>query len=192
MRQRLIALLAMLALVISVCGVSALAEAPPPVETAEQAEGEEAPAKTTEQAESEEAPAETAEPPEEEETPEAPPVLAGPDLADSIAIEPDPLGQVSFANVERRMRENNLQILTLEQSIRTLEEIDYEDLYEDLRLQLNEIAKAQWALVRGAGTLKNLSQIMPDVEYSDYEYHTAYDQLDRAYAAVREIGRAHV
>lgn len=71
--------------------------------------------------------------------------------------------------------ENNLQVLILEESVQTIQEIDYDDLYEDLRQQLNSLAKTQWSLVLSG------SLIM-----SEYEKDKTYDQLDQAYDAVRE------
>lgn len=178
MKQRIIALLLVLALTLSVCAVSALA-------------GEESREQPEEQA------AETAETAAEdggteEEAPEdgaesEPPSLAGPDaepevdpetgepMPETEEIVPDELGSVTFANVERRMRENNLQVLILEESVQTIQEIDYDDLYEDLRQQLNSLAKTQWSLVLSG------SLIM-----SEYEKDKTYDQLDQAYDAVRE------
>ena len=111
-----------------------------------------------------------------------------------MTLAPDAVGQVSFVNVERRMRENNLQILAIEQSVLTIEDIDYDKLYDKLWHQLNELAQAQWAYVRAGSMMRAISNLpagqrppgMEDVEYSDYEYNTAYDQLDRAYAAVRD------
>lgn len=172
MKQRLTALALMLAVLASACGVSALAAgmSQPPARRAEE-----------KQQEQEEAAA------PEEPVPQVgtPPVdhsgtLAGPDLEENITLEPDPVGQVSFANVESRMRQNNLQILTLEQNILSLEEIDYQELYEDLREQLNQIAKAQWQLVKSGDMMIQLGMM------SDYEYHSTYDQLDKAYDAVRD------
>lgn len=190
MRQRLIALLLALAVLASVCAVSALAEElAAPVEaaseTGKEAENGTAPeAGPDDGAQNPPAP-ETAGEPEEDAA--EPPSYAGPDLAENITIVPDQVGAVNFASVERRMRENNLQILVIEQSVRTIEDIDYDKLYNQLWQQLNDLAKAQWALVRGAGVLKSLAeQGVPDVEYSDYEYNTSYNQLDRAYDAVRE------
>lgn len=87
---------------------------------------------------------------------------------------PDPVGSISFANVGWRMRENNLQIKALQESICMLEEIDYDQLKEEMREQLNELAKAQWSLVLASDYM------------SDYEYHSAYDQLDLAYDAIRD------
>lgn len=92
------------------------------------------------------------------------------------------------------MRENNLQLLALEQSVLTVEDIDYDKLYDKLWHQLNDIAQAQWAYVQAGSMMRAISNLpagqrppgMEDVEYSDYEYNNTYDQLDRAYDAVRE------
>ena len=90
------------------------------------------------------------------------------DLIDTGYV-PDAVGSVTFENVERRMRESNLQVLSLQESVDMLESIDYADLQEDLRKQLNQIAKGQWymVLMGQSGTL-------------------AYEQMDQAYEAVRE------
>lgn len=176
MRQKIIALMLALAVLASVCAVSALAEEQTaPAEEQAQAETPEgdAPAAAPEG----ESPAEAA--PEagdeaEEDAPAETPSPAGPDLAENVTIQPDPVGEVSFENVERRMRENNLQLLALEQSVLSIEDIDYDKLYDKLWHQLNDIAKAQWGLVQ-------MSKFM-----SEYDYRTSYDQMDRAYDAVRE------
>lgn len=189
MRQRAIALLLALAVLASVCAVSALAEErAAPAEEQPQTETPEgdAPADSPEG----EAPAEAAPETGDEAAADAPaerPSPAGPDLAENVTIQPDPVGEVSFENVERRMRENNLQLLALEQSVLTIEDIDYDKLHDKLWHQLNDIAKAQWAYVRAGSMMRSLSQIPGSgVSYSDYEYNTTYDQLDRAYDAVRE------
>ena len=85
------------------------------------------------------------------------------------AYIPDPEGTVTFHNLDRRMREGNLQVLSLQESVDILEEIDYDKLKEDLRLQLNQMAQAQWMMVQfgQSGTL-------------------AYERMDQAYGAVRE------
>ena len=93
---------------------------------------------------------------------------------------PDPVGSISFSNVERRMREGNLQIKALQESIEIIDEIDYDKLKDQLRYQLNELAKNQWNLVTSS------KQLIQAGIMSDYEYHSAYDQLDRAYDAVRK------
>lgn len=179
MRQRVIALLLALAVLASVCAVSALAE-----ERAAPAES----AETAEPVPEGESAAGDGEAAGEEEAAEEPvPTPAGPDLAENVTIQPDPLGEVSFANVERRMRENNLQLLALEQSVLSIKDIDYDKLYDKLWHQLNDLAQAQWGLVQASSAMRSLSQIPGSgVTYSDYEYHSTYDQLDRAYDAVRE------
>ena len=82
---------------------------------------------------------------------------------------PDPVGSLTFANLERRMREGSLQVMSLQENIDMLEEIDYDVLKEDLRQQLNQLAQAQWMMVQfgQSGTL-------------------AYERMDQAYGAVRE------
>ena len=82
---------------------------------------------------------------------------------------PDPVGSITFGNLNRRMHEGSLQVLALQESIDALEELDYDKLKEDLRLQLNQMAQMQWMMVQfgQSGTL-------------------AYEQMDQAYDAVRE------
>ena len=90
---------------------------------------------------------------------------------------PDPAGSVSFGNLKRRMHESNLQVLALQESVDMLEEINYDDLKEDLRDSLNQIAMAQWGMLSIPLTLTGMSE---------YEFRTAYDQMDSAYGALRE------
>ena len=59
-------------------------------------------------------------------------------------IPPDAVGTVSFANVSRRLRENNLSVLSLEENINAIKAIDYEKMGDDIRKSLNSIADAQW------------------------------------------------
>ena len=59
-------------------------------------------------------------------------------------ITPDAVGTVSFANVSRRLRENNLSVLSLEENINAIKAIDYEKMGDDVRKSLNSIADAQW------------------------------------------------
>lgn len=162
MRRRIFALALTAALALSMLGISALAaegdipasepdSAPVVQEGGEPAEGEELPEETA---------------PAEGSGGEAG-AGAGTEPVDTYI--PDPAGTISFRNVESRMREGNLQVLALQENVDMLAEIDYEDLQEDLRLQLNEIAKGQWMMVQlgQSGTL-------------------AYERVDQAYDAVRE------
>ena len=60
---------------------------------------------------------------------------------------PDPVGTLTFENLERRMRENNLTLLALEENIQAIRVIDYDEMCEDIRQALNEIASAQWTMI---------------------------------------------
>ena len=73
--------------------------------------------------------------------------VAGPDAEPEADYEPDPLGQVRFSSVEQRIRENNLQILALNEQIAALEEIDYEKQLDKLRRALNSLAGSQWTML---------------------------------------------
>ena len=142
MKKRSIALLLTLALVLSLCAVTAAA--------GEKAE-EKAESQTEETAGAENGDA-------VEEATEAP-SLAGPDaepetdpktgeVIAAVTIEPDAVGTVSFANVERRMRENNLTILALAQGVASLQDIDYEKIEDELWDQMGIVSETQWAAVQ--------------------------------------------
>lgn len=186
MKKRLISLLLVLALVLSLCAVSAVAGEEPeePAETAASTEAESGSAETSggETAADGEA---------EEEAARDPVYLAGPDkepavdsetgeLLEEVTIVPDEVGTITFANLERRMRENNLQLNAIEENILIIEDIDYDELYEDIRKQLNDIAGMQWGVVT------------TPAEYLGGEYtkDKSYDQLDQAYDALRDTFEA--
>lgn len=69
------------------------------------------------------------------------------DTPPAPAYIPDPVGSLSFSNLERRMREGNLSLLALEEQIKVLESIDYDEMKEDVRKGLNQIANAQWQMI---------------------------------------------
>lgn len=50
------------------------------------------------------------------------------------------------------MRENNRTLLALEENVQAIRVIDYDEMYEDIRQALNEIASAQWAMITGDPT----------------------------------------
>ena len=60
---------------------------------------------------------------------------------------PDPVGSITFENLERRLREHNLALLTLEENIQAIEVIDYDVMYDTLRQNMNSIASAQWTMI---------------------------------------------
>lgn len=83
---------------------------------------------------------------------------------------PDPVGQLSFANLESRMRENNLTVLMLEESIASIDEIDFDKMQEDLRDQLNDIAKLQYV----------------SIAYPEAAGGMTFDSLQSSYDALKE------
>jgi len=153
MKGRLTALLLALALVLSLCAVTATAGEKSTAETA--APAAEAGTENTESGGTAAEPSAGEAAAEDEvaaETEEEAPDLAGPDGEADTEIVLDEVGQVSFANIERRIRENNLVYLTLQESVELLESMDYEDMADDLRDQINMIAKGQWGLIMAGQT----------------------------------------
>ena len=55
--------------------------------------------------------------------------------------EPDPAGTVSWANLESRIRSGSLSALILAENIGSIEVIDYDQMAQDIRDQLNAIAR---------------------------------------------------
>ena len=51
---------------------------------------------------------------------------------------------ISFANLERRLRENNLNVLALEENILALESIDYESQKEKAGDLMSSLAELVW------------------------------------------------
>lgn len=159
MKKRMIALLLAAALSASVCAASALADEQaqsPAVESAEPAEGGARPAGEK--------------PPREALSP------AGPDLADNVTLQPDLLGEISFANLESRIRENNLQVLALQENIAGLEQFDYDALYEDLRTSLNLMARGK----------RLLTMVGEGSSYSHAQMEQAYSSVRAQFDAIKE------
>ena len=197
MKKRLISLLLVLALVLSLCAVSAVAGEEPEetAETAESTEAESGSAETSDGETAAEGEAIDEDGEITEEVEKDPVYLAGPDhqpmvdpetgeLLEEVTIVPDEVGTITFANLERRMRENNLQLNAIEENVLIIEDIDYDELYEDIREQLNDIAAAQWGLV----TIPD--EAIAGGLISGYERDKSYDQLDQAYDALRDTFEA--
>lgn len=58
------------------------------------------------------------------------------------------VGVLSFENLDSRLRENNYNLLALEETIASIEVLDYDKMYDSLKKQLNEIADYQWMLIQ--------------------------------------------
>ena len=150
MNRRGIALFLAVAMTLSLCVVSVLAAG----------QTEETPVASETQGIAETAAPDTAPAPE---SPEGSAEAAEP--AASGEAQPDPAGTLSFDNLERRLREGNCNLLALDETIASIEALDYDEMYDDLRDSLNDIADAQWMLIQfgmsdsyTAGTLKQSYQ----------------------------------
>ena len=180
MKQRTTALLLAAALALALLGTAALAEeggapgaasAQPeavqpyepedstsPDASAAPAEGEPNP-EGEEGAPAEDTESETSEEPQEEE------------------YIPDPVGAISFQNLERRMREGNLSLLALEENIQAIQVIDYDKLEDNLRKGMNAIADQQWMLTT---TIPGMGSMMAA------SLDSQYDALRKTFDDIRE------
>ena len=90
----------------------------------------------------------------------------------------DPEGTVSFANLEARVRENNLTIRMLEESIASIDVVDYEKMYDELKDGLNEIAKIQRTMLQ----LGQLDSAMGNTSLSgSFSSEYIFSNLDASY-----------
>lgn len=89
-------------------------------------------------------------------------------------IPPDAVGTVSFANVSRRLRENNLSVLSLEENINAIKAINYEKMGDDIRKRLNGIADYQWYL------------IMKDQSIAAQSLSSSYNSLKDSFDDIRD------
>lgn len=95
----------------------------------------------------------------------------------------DPEGTVSFANLEARVRENNLTIRMLEESIASIDVVDYEKMYDDLKDALNNIAKTQRAMLQ----LGQLDSAMGNTSLSgSFSSEYIFSSLDASYDSLRD------
>ena len=95
----------------------------------------------------------------------------------------DPEGTVSFANLEARVRENNLTIRMLEESIASIDVVDYEKMYDELKDGLNEIAKIQRTMLQ----LGQLDSAMGNTSLSgSFSSEYIFSSLDASYDSLLE------
>lgn len=186
MNRRMTALLLAAALALGLCGMSVFAADPEETAAASSeeltiGETEDAPEETADAA-----PAEPADPVPEEDGAEE-----ETDLPAQVEVVPDPVGSVSFANLDSRLRENNFNILALEETIVSLESLDYERMQEDLRKALNQIAKAQWTLDNiGESTAASSLQSSYDALRSSFDELKDGELQDDNAAIIRQLENA--
>ncbi len=114
------------------------------------------------------------------------PTPAGELLIAPAPAAPDAAGTLSFANLERRLREKNFNVLALQESVNALEEIDYEDLADDLRKQLNQLAQMQHGMYQAASLPSSHPYYTPFDSYADAQLQSGYDALRKQFDAVRD------
>jgi len=91
------------------------------------------------------------------------------------AAPADPEGTLSFEHLEARMRENSLDLLTLEQTILAIESLDYEEMKDEIRDGLNAIADAQWGMI---SSIPMLGSMMAGNMQSSYDsLRATFDDL---------------
>jgi len=148
MKQRLLSLLLAGAVVMSLLGASALAaedtEDTAAAQDSSAAQSEES-GQTARAGQADPAALEGEAPAEEGEAPRD----GGPAGEESPEEEyiPDPVGTITFQNLERRLREGDLGLLALDENIKAIQAVDYDVMYEDIRKGLNQIAQAQWQMI---------------------------------------------
>lgn len=107
-------------------------------------------------------------------------------LIEEVTIAPDEVGFVSFANVERRMREKNLSVLALEESVLTLEEMDYEEMKDYLRDQMELLATGM-AWQRQASEMPEGSPYYEEFNANKYgKLETLYASAEAQFDAIRD------
>ena len=84
-----------------------------------------------------------------------PPAVEAPVEPEATPVEPevpaeDAVGTVSYANLEKRVRENNPTVRMLQENIEYINDIDYEKMYDKLRDNLALSAKMRWGLLQSS------------------------------------------
>ncbi len=85
-------------------------------------------------------------------------------------------GPLAFADLEGRVRGSYFPLLALEENVRSIEEIDYAHMEDELRDTLNELASVQWMMVTFDLTLTD--------EYK--QVAQAYDAMRKQFDDIRE------
>lgn len=100
---------------------------------------------------------------------------------------PDAVGTVSFANLEARLRENNLNLLALEETIASIEAIDYEEMTDDVRDALNMVADTKFELrVNQMPPTGSMMQDYVNQILSEMSTSATLQSLDQTYDSLRD------
>ena len=89
----------------------------------------------------------------------------------------DAEGTVSYANLEQRVRKNNLTALMLQETIASIDEIDFDKMYDDTLKMLNSIAKSQHFMLATSTPADNTSLTISQLQSSYSSMKTSFDDL---------------
>lgn len=159
MRKRILAALLALMMVSSLLATTALA-------AEDTAAASDSTAQTTESAQTE---GETSAEGTEEET--------------EAEIPADPAGTLSFANINSRVRANNITIKMLDEQIASLDVLDYDQWYKSMQTAINSVDKLSWLVSLGlvdsdsyasaAGSVSSLKSQMDQLRNGDIQKDNA-------------------
>ena len=99
-------------------------------------------------------------------------VLCAAMLTPALAAEPEtPAAEgpdLTWAELDDRIRSGSLNVQTLDENIGSIQAIDYEQMEEQLRNQLNQLADAEWFMLQLGDT-------------------ASANSLDASYGSLREV-----
>lgn len=104
----------------------------------------------------------------------------------------DPEGTVSFCNVAQRVREGNLTARALGSSIAAIEALDYEEMSEDIRSGLNQLAQGAFALYSSPSMLppdmppSAVASAVASSSVAANSLQSAYDSLRVQFDAIQD------
>ena len=87
---------------------------------------------------------------------------------------------VSFEDVEKTVMSGNLTVLSLQENIEMIGEIDYDSLQEDILSAMNQLADAQWILNQA------ISYGFSSDSYRLDQVNTQWKSLDEQYEAIKD------
>ena len=91
--------------------------------------------------------------------------------------EPDALGTASYANLESRVRENNLTVLSLEETIASIETIDLDKVREDVLQSMNSIRTGIFQMRPLAQYDSSLNYTIDTMEQTHATLKATFDDL---------------
>ena len=98
----------------------------------------------------------------------------------------DAEGTVSFENLESRVRKNFTTLKMLDESIASINEIDFDKMYDDLRKNLNQIARAQHGMMQLNSLPSDNPYYQPLDSYTYGTLSSTYDSLKDTFEDMKD------